>query len=99
MSDYVKIALIAASTLVILFLVFRNRLTRLLIRFKQLEAELDAAPSAPAADARPSPALQISGNRQIGSDNRIETRGVAGEISENLQEGDSNTIKADNSSR
>lgn len=93
MSDSIKIALIVAATLSILFLVFRTRLTRLLIRFKGAEAQLDANP--PHQGTATSGKLLITKNKQVGSNNRIEASNASGEISENLQKGDANSLSID----
>ncbi|HSS49808.1 MAG TPA: hypothetical protein VLX28_12770 [Thermoanaerobaculia bacterium] len=97
MSDTVAMALITAATLVILFLVFRNRLTRLLLRFKQIEAQVDAAPPQPDQQTNPIRGILIRRNKQVGTANQIDAKAAEGEISDNFQKGNSNALRLDNS--
>lgn len=96
MSDTVTIAIIAAATLAILFFVFRTRLTRLLVRYKHIEAELNANPPHSDRKGQPLEGLSISKNKQLGNSNKIEISAKNAEISKNLQKGDSNSLRADN---
>ena len=91
MSDTVLIAIIIAVVLIITLLIFRRRLTRLLFRYKGIEAQLAAG-----SEHRRIPAskeILVTGNKQMGVDNTIETTVAQGEVSENKQRGVSNRIR------
>lgn len=97
MSDTVLIALITAATVVVALLIFRRRLTRLLFRFKGIDAQLTAEPSR--RDQAAAGRLKISGNKQVGTKNTIEIAAAEAEMSNNIQKGDANTLRLDQSSK
>jgi hypothetical protein len=95
MSDTVIVtAIIAAAILGALF-IFRKRLTKFLIRFKGIDAQLTAAPLTKATNT--SKGLSVSGNKQVGMRNIIDIQKTQGDVSDNTQKGADNQLRVDSS--
>lgn len=91
MSDSLLLAILASVTLVVVLLIFRARLTRFFVRFKHIDAELNAEPLGRGA-ASPTGVL-VKGNKQTGIRNTIDVDIENAEVIGNTQRGDANAVR------
>jgi len=100
MSDQVLIVLIVAAAIVIVLYLFRDRLKKFTIKGSQdnleanLEAYKDTAQNEPGA-AGQSYGVNISGNKQVGKDNKIKVAQSSVNVSDNTQMGQGQEIRVD----
>lgn len=85
MSDTVLKVLIIAVAVVIVLVIFRDKLGKFYIKFKGMDASMETRDRA---------SVNISGNVQLGEKHVIQTDRSDVNISENLQEGKENLIDA-----
>jgi hypothetical protein len=97
MSDTVLIVLIIAVVVIIVLVIFRKQVSRFFIKASKegLEADLTTREPSPSSTATPgSPAsVTISGNKQIGKEQKIDVGRPDVAVQENLQLGQEQEIK------
>jgi hypothetical protein len=97
MSDTVLIVLIIAVVVVVVLLIFRKQVSRFFIKASKdgVEADLTTRePAAPSTTASGNPAsVVISGNKQIGKEQKIDVARPDVAVQDNLQLGYDQEIK------
>jgi len=98
MSDTVLIVLIVAVAVIVVLLIFRKQVSRFFIKAGKEGVEADLTTREPAAIAETStgssPSVVISGNKQIGKENKIDVGRSDVAVQDNLQLGEGQEIKA-----
>lgn len=99
MDNLIWIVLIVAVTVILVLILFRRTLSKFFLKANRdgVEAGLEIRDAVPDPlspnETAPSPSINISGNRQIGSGNKISVARPDVNVSDNTQAGQKQTIE------
>ena len=96
MSETVQIVLIISVAVIVVLIIFRERLSRFMLKAGKdgLETELETQKKAQKPTAHRKGDLSITGNKQVGRGNIIDVERSDSNVDNNLQLGDNQRITA-----